>query len=218
MRKLACALFSRQLAAAAAASALILLAIGLTRAMIASQAGTVTFTRDVAPILQKSCISCHRPGEMGPMALTSYPQVRPWAKAIREAVVGKTMPPWHAGADSRPCENDPRLSQREIDTIVAWVDGGAKEGNPEEMPPVPALVEGWNIGKPDVVFAMREEFTIPAEGVVPFTYFAVPTNFKEDTWVQAAEVRPGNRAVVHHAVILVREPRTNNAARFQSGP
>ena len=80
--------------------------------------GTVTFTRDVAPILQKSCISCHRPGEIGPMPLTSYSEARPWAKAIREAVAGKKMPPWHAAADSRPCENDPRLSQREIDTVL----------------------------------------------------------------------------------------------------
>jgi hypothetical protein len=143
------------------------------------------------------------------MPLTSYSEARPWAKAIREAVVDRKMPPWHAAADSRPCENDPRLSQREIDTVVAWVDGGAKEGDPGDMPAIPAFVEGWSIGKPDVVFSMREEFTIPPEGVIPFTYFAVPTNFKEDTWVQAAEVRPGNRAVVHHAVVLVREPRSN---------
>jgi hypothetical protein len=143
------------------------------------------------------------------MPLTSYSEARPWAKAIREAVAGRKMPPWHAAADSRPCENDSRLSQREIETVVAWVDGGAKEGDPRDMPPIPALVEGWSIGKPDVVFAMPQEFMIPPEGVIPFTYFAVPTNFTQDTWVQAAEVRPGNRSVVHHAVVLVREPRSS---------
>jgi hypothetical protein len=180
-----------------------------TTASEPDKVGTATFTRDVAPILQKSCTSCHRPGEIGPMPLTSYSEARPWAKAIREAVAGRKMPPWHAAADSRPCENDSRLSQREIDTVLAWVDGGAKEGDPGDMPPTPAFVEGWSIGKPDLVFSMREEFTIPAEGVIPFTYFAVPTNLEQDTWVQAAEVRPGNRAVVHHAVVLVREPRSN---------
>ncbi len=174
-----------------------------------SEGRAVTFTKDVGPILQKNCMACHRPGEIAPMPLTSYAEVRPWAKAIREAVASRKMPPWHADNPAGIFENDPRLTQKEIDTIVSWVDGGSKQGDPKDLPPNPTFVEGWTIGKPDVTLSMREEFTIPAEGVVPYKYFEVPTNFREDTWVQAAEIRPGNRSVVHHVIAFVREPGKN---------
>ncbi len=177
----------------------------------------VTYTRDVAPILQKNCMTCHRAGEIAPMSFASYGEVRPWAKAIRENILSRRMPPWHADDSSRPCENDPRLSKKEIDAIVAWIDGGAKQGDPRDLPPNPSFPEGWSIGKPDLVFSMQHEFTVPAEGVVPYKYFMVPTNFKEDAWVTAAEIRPGNRSVVHHVIVFVREPGGDKLRDPQTG-
>jgi len=166
----------------------------------------VTFSRDVAPIIQKNCQVCHRPGEVAPMSFMSYREVRPWAKSIREKVVSREMPPWFADPNHGEFSNDPRLSQKEIDTIVAWIDGGAKEGDPKEMLPNPQYVTGWQIGKPDVVLSMTEEFSVPAAGEVEYKYFAVPTNFTEDKYVQFAEIRQGNRALVHHIIVDVRYP------------
>src|SRR2546425_950374 len=122
-----------------------------------SDAKTVTFSKDVAPIFFKNCGDCHRPGELAPMSLLSYKDARPWARSIREKVVSRVMPPWHADPHYGKFGNDKRLSQQEIDTIAAWVDQGAREGNPKDLPPVPSYAEGWKIGKPDVVLTMQEE-------------------------------------------------------------
>jgi mono/diheme cytochrome c family protein len=165
----------------------------------------ITFSKDVAPIFYKHCVGCHRPGEIAPMSLLTYKDARPWARAIKEKVLLRQMPPWHADQRYGEFANDRRLTQKEIDTIAAWVDQGAKEGDPKDLPPAPQLVEGWNIGKPDVIFYMPQEFTVPAEGVVEYKYFTVPTNFTEDKWVQAAEIRPGNRQVVHHIIVFVQK-------------
>ncbi len=170
----------------------------------------VTFTKDVAPIIQKNCTVCHRPGEVAPMSFTNYKEVRPWAKSIREKVVTRAMPPWFADPAHGEFSNDVRLSQKEIDTIVAWVDGGAKEGDPKDLPPGPKYTEGWQIGKPDVVFPMTVEYSVSAEGVIPYKYFAVPTNFTEDKYVQLAEIRQGNRRIVHHVIVTVRYPEHGN--------
>src|SRR5215813_4144985 len=124
----------------------------------------VTYSKDVAPIINKSCAKCHRPGEPAPMSLLSYKEVRPWAKAIREKVVNREMPRWDAVSAHGQFANDPRLTQAEIDTITAWVDGGAKEGDPKDLPPQPKFTEGWTIGKPDLVLTMPEEFTLDASG------------------------------------------------------
>ena len=172
----------------------------------ATSAASVTFTKDVAPIIQKNCTVCHRPGEVAPMSFTNYKEIRPWAKAIREKVVSRVMPPWFADPAHGEFSNDPRLSQKEIDTIVAWVEEGAKEGDPKDMPPDPKYPEGWQIGKPDVVLTMPVEYKVPAEGVIPYKYFAVPTNFTEDKYVQFAEIRQGNRRIVHHVIVTVRYP------------
>src|SRR5215211_5252247 len=115
----------------------------------------VTFTKDVAPIFYKNCASCHRAGEIAPMSLLTYKEARPWAKSIREKVLSGAMPPWHADPHYGSFKNDRRLSEKEVSTIVAWVDGGAKEGNPRELPPQPRFTEGWQVGKPDVVLSMR---------------------------------------------------------------
>ncbi len=165
-----------------------------------------TFNKDVAPILQKNCVTCHRQGQVAPMSLLTYKDVRPWAKSIREVVLDRRMPPWLADPHYGEFTNDRRLSQKEIDSIVAWVDSGLKEGDPKDLPPNPTFVEGWTIGKPDLVLSMTEEYSVPADGVVPYKYFAVPTNFTDDRYVQAAEILPGNRSVVHHVIVSVREP------------
>ena len=162
----------------------------------------VTFAKDVAPIFFNNCAGCHRPGEIAPMSLLSYKDARPWAKSIKEKVATGVMPPWHADPHYGAFENDRRLSQKDVDTIVAWVDQGAKEGNPRDLPPTPAFADGWNIGKPDVVFYLPQEFTVPATGVVEYKYFKVPTNFKQDMYIQAAEIRPGERGVVHHIIVF----------------
>src|SRR5262245_10272677 len=116
------------------------------------------------------------------------------------------MPPWFADPQHGEFSNDCRLSQKEIDTIVAWVESGAKEGDPKAMPPNPKFPEGWQIGKPDVVLTMSEPYDVPAEGVIPYKYFALPTNFTEDRYVQFAEIRAGDRAHVHHVIVSVRYP------------
>jgi len=167
---------------------------------------TATFTKDIAPIFFKSCAECHRAGETAPFSVLSYKDVRPWAKSIREKVASKQMPPWHADPHVGQFKNDRSLSQAEIDTITAWVDGGAVEGNAKDLPPTPKFVEGWSIGKPDVVLAMREEYTLAASGPDEYQYFAIPTNFTEDKYVQMAEARPGNRRIVHHILAFAVPP------------
>jgi len=156
----------------------------------------VTFSKDVAPILVKNCQGCHRPGETAPMSLLTYQEARPWAKAIREAVVLKRMPPWYADSHFGKFSNDRSLSQSEIDTLVAWADNGALEGDPKQTPKPAQFVDGWNIGTPDLVLEMTKEYQVPAAGTIKYEYFTIPTQFTEDKWVRMAEVRPGNRALV----------------------
>lgn len=183
-----------------------LLLVSLSISSSAGSKSEVTFSKDIAPIFYKNCAYCHRPGEIAPMSLLTYKDARPWAKSIREKVVDGTMPPWHADFRYGSFKNDRRLSKTESDTIIAWVDEGAKEGNPKDLPPAPRFTEGWQIGKPDVVLSMAQEYIVPAEGVINYQYFLVPTRFTEDRWIQAAEVRPGNRAVVHHVIVFVVAP------------
>ena len=166
-----------------------------------------TFSRDVAPIFYNKCVSCHRPGEVAPMSLITYRDVRPWASAIREKVTTRVMPPWHADRQYGTFRNDLSLTQREIDTIAAWVGAGANEGNPSELPALPKFPEGWQIGTPDQVFEMQADYQVPATGTIDYQYFEVPTNFTEDKWMQAGEVRAGDRAHVHHIIVYVREPQ-----------
>jgi hypothetical protein len=164
-----------------------------------------TFTKDVARIVFDKCASCHRPGEVAPMTLLSYDDVRPWAKAIRNKVVAREMPPWFADPDhSLKMRNDRSLSKEQIDTIVRWVDGGAPKGNDADLPPAPKFAEGWTAGRePDYVLEMPVEFSIPAEGELGVQMFYSPVPFKEDRFAETLEIRPGNRAVVHHAGVFV---------------
>lgn len=173
----------------------------------------ITFNRDVAPILFKNCAECHRAGEAAPMPLSSYKDARPWARSIKEKVVTKEMPPWHADPHYGEFSNDRRLSQAQIDTIAAWVDQGAMEGDPKDLPAPPKFVEGWTIGKPDIVLQMPQEFTLEASGPDEYQYFEIPTNFKEDVYVQMAEARPGNRKIVHHIIAFVSPPSKDGKQR-----
>ena len=165
-----------------------------------------TFSKDVAPILYNRCVECHRAGEVAPMSLITYKEVRPWAKAIRDQVTARSMPVWLADPQYSHFRNDRRISQSEIDTIGNWVKAGAPEGNPTDLPALPKFETGWTLGKPDAVFDIGQDFDVPADGVVPYKYFTVPTNFTEDRWVSAVEIRPSNRAAVHHIIVFVVEP------------
>jgi hypothetical protein len=192
------------------------LAVGLCSVLViggaASGASTakVTFTKDVAPIFYNRCVECHRAGEVAPMSLITYNEARPWAKAIKQKVVDRSMPPWLASLENTHFKNDRRLTQKEIDTIAAWVEAGALKGSDEDLPAPPKFEQGWAIGKPDAVIALDEDVAVPADGVVPYKYLTVQTNFNEDKWVQAAEIRPGNRKVVHHIIVFVQEPGAKN--------
>jgi len=172
--------------------------IGITAS--AAYAAAPTFAKDVAPILYKSCVECHRPNAMAPMSLLTYEDARPWARAVKQKVVAREMPPWGADPTVGKYANDPSLKQSEVDTIVAWVVGGAQLGDPREMPVPPAFTDGWSIGKPDLIFKMRQPFTVPADGTVPYTYVTIPTNLEEDIWIRGVELRPTDRRVVHHII------------------
>src|SRR5262245_15099999 len=166
--------------------------------------GAPTFSKDVAPILFKNCVSCHRPGEIAPMSLLTYADARPWAKAIRDEVSEGNMPPWHADAPKGTFHNERSLTDEERDILVQWANGGAQRGNVKDLPPAPTFTEGWQVGKPDVVLEMQEEYKVPADGTVQYEYFYIPTKFTEAKYVKAIEVRPGNREVVHHVLVYYR--------------
>ena len=175
-------------------------------ALYATRPDSPSFHRDVLPILARRCQECHRPGQVAPMPFLTYQQTRPWAKAIREAVLLKKMPPWFAEPGYGPFSNDRTLTGDEIDTLVHWADAGAPEGDPKDSPPPRYWIEDWNLPKPDLVLEMAAPFPLPASGDVEYQYIVVPTGFEQDKWVEMAELRPGSPAVVHHAVVYIREP------------
>jgi mono/diheme cytochrome c family protein len=197
-------------------AALIVLLIGLatiTASMLATGAeeaknGAVTFNKDVLPILQKNCQTCHRPGEIAPMSFLTYNETRPWAKGMKEAVVSRQMPPWFADSAYGHFANDRRLNDAEIKTISAWADAGAPEGDEKGKPAPITFQDGWNI-KPDMIIEMPKDFNVPASGTVNYQNVLVKVNFPEDVWVIAAEMRPGNPKVLHHGRVLVRPPDSN---------
>jgi hypothetical protein len=167
-------------------------------------AAQTTFTKDVAPILFKHCVSCHRPGEIGRMSLMTYEQARPYAKAMANAIANRTMPPWHAEAPAGTFHNERILSDAERQTLTAWAAGGAINGDPGDLPAQPTFHDGWALGKPDVVLEMQEDYRVPAKGTVQYEWLYIPTNFTESKWVKSFEIRPGNRSVVHHVLIYHR--------------
>jgi hypothetical protein len=195
------------------AAAALLMAVGSGAARPAAQGGGAaaaaaapTFSRDVAPIFYSHCVTCHRPGEIAPMSLLTYKDARPWARAIQKQVADGVMPPWHADAPAGTFANERRLTREEKDTIARWEAGGAPEGDPKDLPPAPTFAEGWQIGTPDAVFQMTEDYAVPATGTIQYEYFYIPTNFTDTRWLQAIEVRPGNRKLVHHVLVYYQAP------------
>jgi len=140
------------------------------------------------------------------MSLLTYEAARPWARAIAEKVANGTMPPWHAQSPSGTFLNERLLTGDERETILQWVKNGAPLGDRNHLPPLPQFSTDWTIGPPDALFKMQTEFEVPASGEIPYKYFAIPTNFTEDKWVQAIEIRPGSPSVVHHVLAYSRDP------------
>ena len=176
----------------------VILGLALATAVQATdQSSPVTFAKDVLPILQKNCQTCHRPGQIAPMSLISYKETRPWAKAIKTAVMMKKMPPWFADPKYGHYTNDRSLKQSDIDTMVKWVDSGAAEGDPKDAPaPVQWPAGGWAI-QPEVVMDLPPH-DVPAKGILEWELIALPAPFKVDTWVTSMEILPGDPSVVHH--------------------
>ena len=191
-------------------------AAGVTGSMILSASGSassgtrkdVSFNKDVASIFYKNCAECHRANDIAPMALMTYKESRPWARSIKEKVLNREMPPWSPDPKYGEFSNDHRLAQKDIDTIVAWVDQGAKEGDPKDLGQTPEFTttDGWRLGKPDAIFDIGKDFTVKPGMPDTIENFIVPTNFKEDKWVTSAEILPGNRKVVHHVIAFIQTP------------
>lgn len=188
--------------------------VGLIAGVAAMAASVPTFNKDVLPILQKNCQQCHRPGELAPMSFLTYNDTRPWARAMKEAVLSKKMPPWFAEVGH--FANDRTLSPETVNTLVAWVDGGAPEGDAKDKPAPRTFEDGWNI-KPDMIIEMPKEFHVPATGTINYQNVKVKVNFPQDMWVVAAEMRPGNTKVVHHGRVAVLPPTSSYMAKAAYG-
>jgi mono/diheme cytochrome c family protein len=187
------------------ASVVFTLALGFWTVGSAAAPPVPTFSKEVAPILFKNCVNCHRPGEIASSApLLSYEMARPWAKAIREKVLAREMPPWPADPNGKEkFRNDRRLNQQDIDTLVAWVNAGAPKGNDADLPPMPKFAQGWLDAKgraPDLVIP-APEVDLPVRGEVPYVRYLAKVPFSEDKWIVTSQARPGNPAVVHHMAI-----------------
>ena len=178
--------------------------LGVATSAIAADTAP-TFARDVAPILYNNCVVCHRPGEVAPMSLLTYQNVRPWARAIKNKVANHEMPPWGAGPGSMKIANDRSLAQKDIETIVRWADGGAPKGDDKDMPAVPEFPSGgWAWGQPDAVIDLPIESQVAPTGEIPQLSHFVKSPFPTDVWMQAMQVRTSNPAIVHHATLFIR--------------
>jgi mono/diheme cytochrome c family protein len=182
------------------------LLLGLAATTSAQPPAQVTFTKDVAPIFQKSCQNCHRPGSIAPMSLLTYEDARPWARSIRQRVEARQMPPWHVDrtVGIRQFKDDPSLTDAEIATLTAWAAAGAPRGNPADMPPPRQFddADRWHIGKPDLVVPMPKAFTVKPEAADWWGIFEAESGLTEDRYIKAVEAKPspGARRVVHHSV------------------
>jgi peroxiredoxin/mono/diheme cytochrome c family protein len=173
----------------------------------------VTYSKQIARIMQNRCVECHREGEVAPFTLGSYDDVTAWAETIREVVDEGRMPPWFADPKYGHFKNDARLTDEEKSQLHAWIDAGCPEGDPKDLPEPRVFVDGWKIGKPDqIVYMSDESYHVPAEGTVEYQYFSVDPGWTEDKWIHATECRPGNRAVVHHIIVFVQPPEGGDFA------
>jgi peroxiredoxin len=178
--------------------------------------GEITYSRQIARIIQEKCQDCHHPNTAAPFSLMTYEDAINWAAMMKEVVLQRRMPPWHADPRFGDFRDERRLSQDEIDTVVAWISDGMPQGNASDLPPAIDYPEGWRIGEPDIVFELPQEVTIPAKGTIPYMYFETNTNFKEDMYIQAAEARPGNRAAVHHMLLFYKAPGEGRGRIFEN--
>lgn len=178
---------------------------------------SVTYSKHIAPILQARCVECHREGEIAPFSLADYKEVAGWASMIEEVVDEGRMPPWHANPKHGKFSNERRLSEEEKRLIREWNRAGAPEGDPRDLPKPREFVSGWQLPRePDQVIYMADRpFNVQAEGEVRYKYFAIDPGFTEDKWIQAAEIVPGNRAVVHHILVLIRPPQGRGTQALQ---
>ncbi len=176
--------------------------IPVATAAVAKQGGP-TFHRDILPIFQTRCQSCHRPGQVAPFSLLTYQDARNWAAEIKEFTAGRQMPPWLAAPEYGDFQDVRRLSEPELTKIAAWVDAGAPEGNPKDAPTARVWSDEWFLGKPDVVLTMPESFEVPATGDDVFQVFVLKPELLEDKKVVAIDFKPGNSRVVHHVVSFI---------------
>jgi peroxiredoxin len=178
----------------------------ISRVVQSKSEAKVTYAKEVSRIIQKNCQECHRPGQIGPMPLMNFEDAAAWSDTIREVVADRRMPPWHADPKFGKFTNDRSLANEDRATLLEWIKEGCPKGDEKDLPSERIYAEGWRIGKPDIVFEMEKPYKVPAEGPkggIPYQYFGVATNFTEDRWVQAAEAKPGNRAVVHHIIVYI---------------
>jgi thiol-disulfide isomerase/thioredoxin/mono/diheme cytochrome c family protein len=181
----------------------------LDRASSQAARKDVTYAKHVAPILQQRCQACHRPEQAAPFALMTYNDAVKHARMLKEVTTQRRMPPWHADPRHGKFRNDRRLTDKEIDTLAAWVNAGTPRGDDKDLPKPIAWVPGWRMGKPDLVLEMPQEFAVPADGVLPYKHFTIDPGFKEDVWVEKGEARPGVAGVVHHVVVYILKPGQN---------
>jgi len=189
------------------------------RAREADSKSEITYSNQVARIFQEHCVSCHRPGEIGPFAMTDYSEVAGWADMIAEVVRERRMPPWHADPKYGHFRNDISLSDADKETIFKWVAAGAPEGNPADLPPAREYTQGWTLpSKPDLVLDIQSEpYTVSADGIVEYQYFTVDPGFTEDKWVKAAQILPGSAPVVHHVLCFVQAPGRERGSFDENG-
>ena len=180
------------------------------------RSGIVTYQNRIASIMEKHCVECHQEGEIGPFALTEYEDVAAWSETIGEVIEQGRMPPWHANPAHGSFANARKMSPEERDQVARWIKEGCPQGTEQFRPPKRLSVSGWQLNAPpDLIFSMRETpFTVPADGTVEYQYFVVDPKFTEDRWVTAAEVVPGNRSVVHHAIVFISAPGQQNPDNY----
>ena len=186
----------------------------------ADQQPTVTFNKDIAPILFQNCASCHRTGEVGPFSLLTYQDAKRRATQLAEVTESRQMPPWLPSAGHGEFAGERRLTGEQVKTIKVWADAGSPEGDPKDLPPAPKFTEGWALGEPDMIVKMPEKYTLKSEGKDVFRVFPIPLNLTEDKYVTAVDFRPTNRKIVHHALFFLDtsgEARKRDAADPEPG-
>ena len=180
--------------------------VAVVTGLAAAHSADPTFAEDVAPIFYRNCASCHRTGGLAPFSVVEYDSAAAFLYEIKEKVSNDEMPPWQAVGDPGVFRNDRRLSPSEKQMILRWIETGGKPGDLKKLPPKPQFPTGWTMGTPDLVVRMQEDFVVPPSGTVEYMYFQAPTNVTEEKWVQAIEIQPGAREVVHHVIVYARVP------------